>query len=207
MEGQRLDWSHDVDGRDIGEDYQYEKIYLEVGESANNALDALSVDLEELPSDEHGWTSADSYALNYLVDIEVLAETMVPPESTPLHNRQRAEHLVRSLRNALPFTGAERWWLLRDGFAKIRQSDSRPADKEYMDPIRNARPCLVSEGLQRDIRGQVLLGKFWSWRREVGEYSGGEGLAQARESLAGLVELLTPDLGLPDSYKALRGDF
>lgn len=197
------DWSVDVKGIEQGENYEYDGIYLEVGEFANKALDALCVDLAKLPSDEQGWTKADSYALSHLAEVEVMAETMVPPESTPLDNRQLANQHVRSLRNALPFGGAERWWLLRDRFAEIRQSDFGPADKEYTEPIKTAADELVSEGLHQVVRGRVLLGRFWSWRREVGEFSGGEGLASARESLAGMVELFRPGLELPRAY-ALR---
>lgn len=204
MENPRRDWSFDVEGIDEGENYEYDRIYLEVGAFANKALDALCIELGRLPSDERGWTKADSYALSDLAEVEVLVETMIPPESTPLDNRQLANQHVRSLRNALPFSGAERWWLLRNRFAEIRQSDFGPADKEYTDPIKTAADELVSEGLHQVVRGQVLLGKFWSWRREVGEYSGGEGLADARESLAGIVELFRPDLDLPDTYKAAQ---
>lgn len=40
---------------------------------------------------------------------------------------------------------------------------------------------------------------------QIDEYAGQETLDLAREALHGIVQLLVPDMGLPDSYLRLRG--
>lgn len=190
----RSDWSH---GEYIDEDdINYEQFHRSVGDLSYKALRSLSVDLESLTADKHGWTAADIDAIAYLYEIDWLGSLMVPPAATPLDNRTRANDLFRSLRNALPFTDAERWWLLTEALGEAQQSGVNKYDEGYLDIVRDRETTIVTNGIRRAASGGELLHRFWLWRRQAGEYSTGEGLGQARESLAGLVDLLTPDIGL-----------
>jgi hypothetical protein len=62
----------------------------------------------------------------------------------------------------------------------------------------------MSAGIRRVIHGRDLLQRWWSWRRETGEYAGQGSLDQARDALEGVIELIAPELGLPETYVALR---
>lgn len=150
----------------------------------------------------------DTAAIEALFNIDWLGSLMVPPEVTPLDSRLEANDALRSLRNALPFTDAERWWLLTDTLKNPMRDESRPErhDAHYFDSVREAETTVVTHGSSQTVNGHDLLQRFRAWRRERGEYEGGEGLAQARESLADLMRLFRPDIELPEEYRAIADD-
>ena len=196
MEQHNRDWSYDEFGDDA--DIEYQTFDKEVGRLAYACLDQLSVPLATLDSDTHGWTHADRAAWGMVYEVDWLGRLMVPPTGTPLENRIQFDKLMASLRTALPFTEAEREWLLEDAasYHSLREGD--------FDVVRGSEARLVSVGLSRVVHARDILQRWWSWRREVGDYADQGGLDQARHALAGLVQLLTPDLGLPESYEGLR---
>jgi hypothetical protein len=191
---QRHDWS-DGERFDDETGLEYAAFHRTVGELAYKALESLSVDLEAPDTgNRQVWAAADVDALSSLYEIDWLGSLMVPPESTPLDNRTQANDLLRSLRNALPFTDAERWWFLTEALGEAQLSSADRYDESYLDPVRQKTTTLITGGVQREVSGEDLLQRFWSWRRQIGDYSAGEGLHQARDSLSGLIELLTPDV-------------
>ncbi|HEX7245085.1 MAG TPA: hypothetical protein VF245_05915 [Solirubrobacterales bacterium] len=187
---QRHDWS-DGERFDDEAGLDYAALHLTVGELAHRALEPLSVDVDK---DEHAWTRADVDALSNLFEIDWLGSLMVPPASTSLDNRTEANDLLRSLRNALPFADAERWWLLTEVLQDASWSSADKYASGYLDFARKQTTTLITGGIKREIDGGDLLERFWCWRRQTGDYAGGEGLCQANDALRGLVELLTPDL-------------
>jgi hypothetical protein len=105
---------------------------------------------------------------------------------------------------SLPFDEAERNWLLSGVYEfvdnwQISLDTKRPAQQ-----VGRQTDKLLSAGQYQEVRGRDLLDRWWSWRRETGEYADGAGLNQARESLKGLIELISPELDLPESYTALQ---
>jgi hypothetical protein len=198
------DWSHAEDG---DEDMGYDRFDKDVGALAVRSLDSLCREITDLDGDLLGLTPFDYGALGSLSEIDWLARLLVPPATTPLDNRVAFNEHMASLRQALPFTDAEREWLLDDPDHKHRQTESfmHPNDSQYIRVVRNSEAQLMSNGLYRMVRGRDLIQRWSSWRREKGEYADGAGLNQARESLRGIIELLVPDMGLPDSYLHLQG--
>jgi hypothetical protein len=183
---------------------RYDTLHQEVGKVGRAALSALSTDVNSIEADRHGWTIADVDSLRHLATVDELAALMVPPAPTSFEDRTHAIGLLRFMHNALPLGEAERWWLLSDVLRDTRRLAAKPRDEDYLDPVRLADENIMIDGKYRLVSGRDLLQRFWSWRRETGEYAGGDGLDQARKSLADLVELLTPELGLPEEYQALR---
>lgn len=197
------DWSyaeHDDDA-DIAFD-RYDKI---VGELAFRSLDDLSVDLAGLEADEHGWTRIDYSALRNIHEADWLGRLLVPPATATLDSRLAYNGGIASLRQSLPFSEAERHWLFDDP-DKIRRKSGGlwGISPTYIEAVRQSETSLMSSGLRRVVHGRDLVQRWWSWRRAAGEYADGGGLSQARESLHGLVLLLTPELGVPESYAALQ---
>lgn len=207
-----LDWSHnvrDIDG-EIDDPFHYDKYDKEVARYAFSALGQLSIDIATLEADEHGWTSADYGTLLDLGDLDHEAGLMVPPSPTPLEHRFQYGDQITALHTALPVAEAERRWLFGGGKASgghegVR-SDLRISYRDWGQIARTSEAELVSDGILRRVHGRDLLQRWWFWRRELGAYADGAGLNQARDSLEGLIRLLAPELGLPESYTALRAN-
>jgi hypothetical protein len=181
--------------------HQYDK---DVGELAVRSLDYLSRDITGLDADEHGWTEIDYDALRNIHEADWLERLLVPPATTPLENRITFNEQMASLRQALPFSDAERQWLFDDPDRNRSKTGAHwGIDPKYIEAVRQSETQLVSAGLSRVVHGRDLIQRWWSWRRATGEYADGAGLNQARQSLKGIIELLVPELGLPESYAVL----
>jgi hypothetical protein len=196
------DWSFDETGDDVDIEYdRYDKI---VGGIARRSLDALSRDLTSLESDEWGWTSADYRGLHGVYEVDWLGRLLVPPSTTPLVNRIRFNDHMASLRAAIPVSEAERKWLF-DGSDDRQLGQYRGlSDPHSLEIARDSEASLVSAGVIRVVHGRDLLQRWWSWRRETGEYADQGSLDQARSALKGVIGLLAPELGLPEALVELR---
>lgn len=188
------DWSYDPTCDDADIEYAgYDKL---VGKAAYQLLDLLSQDTTGVEGDEHGMTTSDYSALHGAFEVDWLGRLLVPPATTLLDNRIAYIERMASLRTAMPFSEAERGWF----FDEHGGGDSI----NWFEVARNSEVQLVSAGLSRIAHGRDLLQRWWSWRRETGEYTGQGSLNQARRALAGITELLAPELGLPETYLTLR---
>jgi|ERR1700733_290841 len=179
-----------------GPSEEYSHFNVEVGGSASIFLERLCFDMADQAVDMHGWTEHDYSALDYLEEVHFPSRAIVPPETTSTEDRLKCSRLLTSLWSALPFAEAERLWLLEGS------KPTEPGMGSYAE-IRASEATLVSDGITRVIHGRDLMHRWWLWRRELDAYSDGAGLHQARESLAGITKLLTPGLGLPESYTKL----
>lgn len=195
------DWSYDRDGDDVDIEYdQYDKV---VGGLIHGCLGQLSLNVRALETDAHGWTAADSEALDALQEIDILEPLLVPPATTPMENRQAFKLGMATFYAALPFTESERRWLLVDP-ELMPPPDAIPVNEAYVTFIRQTEGEIMSAGIVRVVQGRDLLQRWWSWRREIGEYAGQGSLDRARDALKNTIGLLTPELGLPEAYAALR---
>lgn len=198
------DWAHDPE-HDPEDTLEYDRIDKTIGGRAHELLDALSQDVTALESDIHGWTEADAKALSLAQETDWLSRLLVPPDTVSPDARVDFMTLMMAFRTALPLAEAERDWLL-DGH---RFSDKPPVvpdigTPDWLELSRRSEVQLVSAGLSRMVHGRDLLQRWWSWRREVGEYAGQGSLDQARDALENIIGLLAPELGLPETYATLR---
>lgn len=197
------DWSYAEHDEDA--DIEFDRFDKTVGDIAVRSLDCLSRDVTGLEADEHGWTQLDHEAFSSLREGDWLARLLVPPATATVGSRVAFNAGMASLRQALPFSEAERQWLFDDPDAKRRKEFGLAMDQNYVEAVRQSEAQLMSGGLRRVVHGRDLMQRWWSWRRETGEYADDRGgLNQARESLKDLIMLLTPELGLPESYTTLR---
>jgi hypothetical protein len=194
------DWTHSPEGHDT--DGGWEKVDKESAGQAFVLLDLLSQDLAPLEADVHGWTESDRQALGVAQDFNWVSRLLVPPEAVSAENRMEHMELMATFRAALPFAEAERKWLLDDHH---REALGRHiGEQKWFEVIRHSEASLVSDGIIRVVRGRDLLQRWWSWRREAGEYAGQGSLDQARYALEGVIGLMAPELGLPETYVALH---
>jgi hypothetical protein len=200
---EQFDWAHDPDN-DPNDTLEYHKIDKTVGRLAYKLLDALSQDITALESDSHGWTEADAESLSLAQETDWLSRLLVPPDTVSPDARVDFMKELVSFRTALPLAEAERDWLL-DGYRPGKTGESlNIASPEWRETTRKSENQLVSAGISRVVYGRDLLQRWWSWRRETGEYAGQGSLDQARYALEGVIGLIAPELGLPEAYVALR---
>jgi hypothetical protein len=195
------DWTHSPESHDTDGDWG--KVDKEIGGVAHHLLDLLSQDVAPLEADVHGWTQADSYALGLTQEVDWLARLLVPPDAVSADHRMEFIELMATFRAALPFAEAERNWLLDEHrFDDEPGGPGSPCDERWLEIARKSETQLVSAGLSRVVHGRDLLQRWWSWRRETGEYAGQESLGHARDALRGIIGLVAPELGLPETSVA-----
>jgi hypothetical protein len=201
-----LDWSHNVRDLDdeIEDPFHYDRFDKIVARVAFAALNELSVPVASLTVDEQGLTSADHEALRALDAVNHFRGLVVPPPTTPFEHRLRYSDRLAGLNAALPFSEAERHWFFGgDKAIGGRRGLRGVGDGNWGQVAWASEAELVSDGVLRRVQGRDLMQRWWFWRRELGAYADGAGLKQARSSLEGLIRLLAPELGLPESYTAL----
>jgi hypothetical protein len=162
---------------------------------AAEILDYLSVSLDD-PTDE-----PDYFALESLLNIEWLLPLLVPEHPSVVGEGQgRLGRFLVAFHTSLPFSEAERAWLLE-------ANSQYKGGPELSIPtfISGQEDRIVAGGVRQVVRGRDLIQRWLAWRREDGEYADEGSLDQARSALAGVIGLLAPKLGLPESYVALHG--
>jgi hypothetical protein len=101
---------------------------------------------------------------------------------------------------ALPFSEAERVWLLR---AYQQEPIQSLGDVPKM--LGHREEKIVSAGVRRVVSGRDLMGRWRAWRSESGEFREVDTLHVAREALRCMIQIVAPDRPLPASYRALHG--
>jgi hypothetical protein len=193
------DWTHSPEGHNT--DGPWGKVDKEIAGLGRELLDLLSQDLTSLQADVHGWTEPDSRALGITQEFDWLARLLVPPEAVSAEHRMENIELMAAFRAALPFAEAERKWLLDDDCGNPGYDIATP---RWVEAVGHSEVSLVSAGVVHVVHGRDLLQRWWSWRRETGEYAGQGSLDQARFALEGIIGLMAPELGLPETYQVLR---
>jgi hypothetical protein len=164
------------------------------------AVDALHdlCDVPEWTEARRGrWLQSDKFAFHGWFVIE---EKTALAQAEPDIKAEQVEHINVGLfhyRVALPFDEAERRWLY-DAYAEAWGPNS-------ISVIRRKEGAIVSGGLHRVIYGRDLMRRWWAWRRETDEFRGQGTVDLAREALREIIETVSPDLGLPEPYRELRG--
>jgi hypothetical protein len=165
------------------------------------AIDAL-YDLCDVPSewsdDRHGyWLPSDKRALQGWFNIEekILDVQAKPPEAS-VEDVEHLNDLLFQYHVALPFDEAERHWLY-DAYDEAWGLGS-------IGIIRRQEASIVSGGLHRVVYGRDLMRRWWAWRRETDEFRGQGTVDLAREALRELIETVSPDRDLPETYLARR---
>jgi hypothetical protein len=96
------------------------------------------------------------------------------------------------LHAALPFSEAERVWLLK------KSSD------EWPDGIIGEAGEIMSSGVRRVVQGREMVRRWWAWRREADEFVGQGSLDEARQALGAIADTLVIESNWPPEYPDIR---
>jgi hypothetical protein len=144
-------------------------------------------------ADAYGWIAPDRVSLGAIHEVDLIDRLAGPIATSPLDewSLKRMDHMS-ALREALPFSEAERRWLFREPDKQLLTGSSLNVFHEpaYIESVRQSEARLMSNGIWRVVRGRDLMQRWWSWRREAGEYAGDpSGLQQACTTLHELTQL------------------
>lgn len=101
------------------------------------------------------------------------------------------DHL-NGLHTALPFTEAERHWLVFTAYIIGGDENHRFLEDTARFIRARTSELRYDAGHIREIRGRDLLDSWWAWRRDILEFEGQGGIDSARDSLRGIVDILLP---------------
>jgi hypothetical protein len=130
----------------------------------------------------------DCEALITLSNIEFLRPLLLAEHESVIGDGQsRLDQLWTTFHTALPFSEAERVWIMR-----TCSEHSEIHSQEVLDVIGRQEGEIVASGLRQRVSGRDLMHRWLSWRRETDEYADQGTLDIAREALLGLATLLNP---------------
>lgn len=160
-------------------------------------------------SDLDSWGEADTTGFTAWHSLERELQTLpLPPELDRDRQRLPFERLTAQLHGALPYSEAERQWLVDTEPPDPLVLLTPPIDHKTIVEVQSRHherylgleARIVSAGLIHVVSGRDLMRRWLSWRSETDEYTGQGSLDQAREALADLIGLVAPDETLPSSY-------
>lgn len=158
------------------------------------------------------WQLADSVGLWSWLGLERELRTLPLPQELDTDNQRLPfELLTDQFHRALPYSEAERQWLVGTHPPEpprptpLRQRTLEEEQERYHERYFGLEARIVSAGLIHVVSGRDLMRRWLSWRSETDEYTGQGSLDQAREALADLIKLVAPDETLPSSYLSLGG--
>jgi hypothetical protein len=169
-----------------GGDSQFGDVGWEIAYFARELITHFSTEPEPLGDGSQGMPQGDCQALEDWVMLDHQVPLIeVPPEVDGLV-RQQAQDALLDFHIALPYSEAERKWLIglyldRPG----RTAEHKPRLLElYEDRI-------LMAGVRRVVSGRDLMRRWTAWRREIDEFEGQGALDQARQALVKIDELLS----------------
>jgi hypothetical protein len=140
------------------------------------------------------WDRSDKSALVRLKDLEGNIG-FIEPAPDPVISGTDIYNLFQEfgrLHTALPFSEAERAWLLGKD------------EQDLPDGIIGDSAEIMSGGILRVVQGRELVRRWWAWRREADEFAGQGSLDEARQALGVLANTLVIEPNWPLEYPDIR---
>jgi hypothetical protein len=154
---------------------------------AGQLIESFSAEPENL-GESDAMPRADGQALADWLGLEHLlpmVEVDMPVELQGKARRQ-AYDALSTLHMALPFSEAERGWLVR-----LYRHSHVPTDETLPGMIETREAEIMSAGVKRVANGRELMRRWTAWRREADEFSGQGSFDQAREALQRVQEMMS----------------
>lgn len=157
----------------------------EIAYYARQLIDTLSGRPAPERTPTGGMPDSDRKAFFEWITLEHLVPLVDRPSEVEGDVRQRAHDSLVKLHTALPFSEAEREWLV----GLYRQNPRGPEALPEMAATHEAE--ILINGVRRSVSGQELTERWVNWRQETGEFANQGSLDVAREALHSVHELMT----------------
>jgi len=160
----------------------------DVGTEIVYYVDELITSLSDVPealSESGAMPRADCAALADWLTLEQLVPLVDVPVELEGDVRQRAHDALNAFHTALPFSEAERDWLVRLYRHRSPTGEDLPA------MIDTCNDQIVSAGIKREVVGRDLMRRWIVWRREDAEFAGEHSVDEARGALQGVREVMS----------------
>jgi hypothetical protein len=160
----------------------------EVASYAGDLINYLSTEPEVLGDRSLVMPEYDCQALGDWLEIEEAIPMMEVVISAEIMGpvKKKANDALFALHTALPFSEAERGWLIQ----LFRQLHV-PSIEALPGMIETQEAQIISAGVKRVVTGRDLMRRWTAWRRETDEFVGQGSLDQAREALQSMQGLLS----------------
>ena len=172
----------------------------EAGPNALGLLDNLLAPKAPMPLEIAGtkprWDESDRDGFHHLVQLD---EDMACIDPSFDSEGPSTGDLIRpwqQLMTSLPFTEAERHWMI--GTAHQYQREQR----EFPEDIIPIETTVMSAGVRQMVRGRNLVRRWVSWRRETHEYAGQGSLNRAIFLLDHMAYELVPGMFTTPDFAA-----
>jgi hypothetical protein len=189
-----------VPGEMLGES-PFGPIATNLGFAALNAYNRLDPIREWRGSTTRHWLLSDYLEFDAVLDVAYWTDEKVQgslelrDDESNTSSREGGMALndhLNGLHTALPFTEAERHWLVFTAYITGGGEDHQfLEDTARFIRARTSGPR-YDAGRMKEIRGRDLLNSWWAWRRDILEFEDQGGIDTARDSLRGIVDILLP---------------
>lgn len=163
---------------------------VDVGMCAAHLIEKLQAQPETTEqSGEQTWLKEDDQALDELLELEWYIP-FIDPSAVGADHVIRMVGCIDDLHSALPFTTAERHWLV---------SCYRNLAPEWKENYRlsNRKMALMDKGVHEIVEVSNIMRRWHSWRRQTDEFEGHQSLHMAGNALRWIAGATAPDVSLP----------
>jgi hypothetical protein len=155
----------------------------EIAGEAEHLIGYLSEEPEPIVLGTTELPDSDEAALSMWIGMEWLIPIVdAPNEHLDGEIRRQAHDAVVAFHVALPYNEAERQWLDR--------MCMRQGSKNFFEHIQDQEARLMVAGVRRVVSGRELMQRWMMWRRGAGEFAGQDAVAEARDALRRVQDVL-----------------
>jgi hypothetical protein len=138
---------------------------------------------------EKEWLEEDSQSLDELVELEWYIPFLDPSAESELAVI-RMNGIISNFHSALPFTEAERQWLV-SCYRKSTPEDKDNSRRSYL------KMALMDRGIYQIVEERDIMRRWHSWRRQTDEFEGHPGIHIAGNELRYMAQLANVDVPFP----------
>jgi hypothetical protein len=167
----------------------------EGGEHALQLLENLLAPKTPMPfasGETPRWDDTDQQGFHFLFGLQSDINCIDPSYDDTISTGEIIDPW-HGIATALPFSEAERYWMLEAQRRHWRTHRQRDPEVPLTESIVSVETTVMSAGVRQVLRGRDLARRWAAWRREADEFSGQGGLTTALSMLNHIAYELVPD--------------
>jgi hypothetical protein len=180
-------------------------VAVELGVAAVRAADALADMPEWRGGTKRRWLPSDHLSFQATIEFayeahEAQARLYMPDEAEDSRDGIPLDWHLDNVHTNLPFSEAERHWLIRTFYFKRGSAPERDAAAVVVGEA-ECTGSTVDAGQERPLDGRKLLDRWWAWRRDVFEFEDELSIHAACKALCAIAEITVPNMVLSNQAR------